>query len=129
MILAAGGFGKDVLPAEVITHTGPPPSAGAPSILVDYRNYNFDYGEYLVRISGCRDCHGEDLTGGQSPEPGAPYAPDLTSSGVGGTWSKETFIAAARTMKGKGMPWMVLKPLDDPELEAILLYMQSLPSE
>ena len=128
-LLAAGAFGKNVLPAEIITHTGPPPSAGAPSVNVDYGNYNVEYGAYLVRVIGCRDCHGENLTGGSSPAPGAPYAPDLTSDGVGGTWSKEMFVTAVRTMKGKGMPWAALKPLDDPELEAILLYLQSLPSK
>jgi mono/diheme cytochrome c family protein len=129
VLLAAGGFGKSVLPAEIITHTGPPPSAGAPSVNVDYGNYNVEYGEYLVRITGCRDCHGENLTGGSSPEPGAPQAPDLTSGGVGGTWSKETFITAVRTMRGKGMPWLGLKPLSDQELEAVLLYLQGLPSQ
>lgn len=127
LLLAAGGFGKNILPAEVLIHTGPPPSIGAPSINVNYGNYNVTYGEYLVRISGCRDCHGEKLTGGRSPGPGSPYAPDLTAGGIGGTWSKETFIAAARTMKGQGMPWSLLKPFDDPELEAILLYLQTVP--
>lgn len=81
-------------------------------------------GAYLVRIIGC---HGENLKGGKSPEPGPPYAPDLTTTGIGGTWSPEILIAAAHTMEGKGMPWVMLKPLDDLELLAILDYLQSLP--
>lgn len=126
-LLAAGAFGKNILPAEIIDHTAPP-SAASSDVSVGYGNASVEYGEYLVRVIGCRDCHGENLTGGSSPAPGAPYAPNLTASGIGGTWSKETFITAVRTMKGKGMPWAALKPLDDPELEAIMLYLQSLPS-
>jgi mono/diheme cytochrome c family protein len=128
VLLAAGGFGKNILPAEVIAHPGPVSSAVGPSVNVEYGGASVQHGDYLVRVIGCRDCHGQNLTGGSSPAPGAPYAPDLTSSGVGGTWSTETFITAVRTMKGKGMPWAALKPLGDPELEAILLYLQSLPS-
>ena len=129
VLLAAGGFGKSVLPAEVIAHPGSVSSVVEPSVNVEYGGATVEYGDYLVRVIGCRDCHGENLTGGSSPAPGAPYAPDLTSGGVGGTWSKEAFITAVRTMQGKGMPWAALKPLDDPELEAILLYLQSLPSQ
>jgi len=118
VILGAGGFGKNILPAEVIDHLGTPPVAVVPGV-------NVEYGSYLVRIDGCRDCHGETLTGGKSPEPGAPQAPDITSSGIGGAWSPETFITSARTMQGKGMPWAILKPLEDSELEAIFMYLQS----
>ena len=127
-LLAAGAFGKNILPAEIINHTAPA-SAVSSDVSVGYGNGSVEYGEYLVRVIGCRDCHGENLTGGSSPAPGAPYAPDLTESGIGGTWSKETLITAVRTMTGKGMPWAALKPLDDPELEAILLYLQSLPAQ
>lgn len=118
-LLAAGGFGKNVLPAEVISHTGIRPSNAASGVASEY-------GDYLVRVIGCRDCHGENLTGGKSPAPGSPPAPDITSSGVGGAWSKETFVTSTRTMKGVGMPWVMLKPLDDSELEAIFQYLQSL---
>jgi mono/diheme cytochrome c family protein len=128
VLLAAGGFGKSILPSEVIVHPGSTPSAIVPSVNVEYGSGGVEHGDYLVRVIGCRDCHGENLTGGSSPAPGAPYAPDLTSNGIGGTWSKETFITAVRTMQGKGMPWAALRPLEDPELETILLYLKSLPS-
>ena len=121
-LLGAGVFGKDVLSAEKIAHTDPRPAIVPPA--ADTR-----YGGYLVRIAGCRECHGETLTGGKSPEPGAPQAPDITSNGIFGPWSQETFVTAARTMKGKGMPWGMLKPLDDTELEAIFRYLKSLPSK
>ncbi len=121
-LLGAGVFGQDILPSEKFAHTGPRPSVVAPAA-------NPEYGEYLVRIEGCRDCHGEDLTGGKSAEPGARHAPDITSNGFIRTWSQEHFVKAARTLTGRGMPWAILKPLDDTELDAILMYLQSLPSK
>lgn len=120
VLLSAGAFGKDILPAESIEHAGQRPAVIAPGVTVEY-------GGYLVRVIGCRDCHGQDLTGGKSPEPGAPPAPGITSSGVVGAWPKETFINLVRTLEGTEMPWLMLKPLDDTELEAIFLYLQSQP--
>jgi hypothetical protein len=120
VLLSVGAFGKDILPAESIEHDGQRPAVIAPGV-------NAEYGGYLVRVIGCRDCHGQDLTGGKSPEPGAPRAPGITSSGVVGAWSKETFTNQVRTLEGTGMPWLMLKPLDDAELESIFLYLQSLP--
>jgi len=122
VLLAAGGFGKNILPAEVIDHNGARPAVIEPGV-------NAQYGSYLVRLGGCRDCHSENLTGGKSPEPGAPHAPDLTPNGPVGTWSKDTFITSVRTMKGKGMPWEELKPLSDSDLEAIFLFLQALPAK
>ncbi len=119
-LVGAGVFGRDSLPAEVIPQTGPRPPVIAPA-------GSPEYGAYLVRIEGCRDCHGEGLTGGNSPVPGGPYAPDITSQGIFGTWSEKTFEAATRVKSGKGMPWDILKPLNSTELDAIYLYLRSLP--
>jgi mono/diheme cytochrome c family protein len=121
-LLAAGAFGENVLPAESIDHTGARPSAVDPGV-------NVEYGEYLVRLGGCQDCHGKDFSGGKSPEPGSPHAPDLTPNGVAGAWSKAVFISAVRTMNGIGMPWEELRPLANPELEAMFLFLQSLPAK
>ena len=118
VLLAAGALGKDILPAESISHGGERPNVIAPGV-------NVEYGGYLVRVSGCRDCHGQDLTGGKNPEPGAPPAPNITSSGSIGAWSGETFINSVRTLDGTGMPWLMLKPFEEAELETILLYLQS----
>ena len=128
VILASGGFGKDVLPAEIINHKAPHPSIDGVNVNVT-GNSNLKYGEYLVRVMGCRDCHSENLTGGKSPEPGAPFAPDLTSTGIAGSWSSKTFVTATRTNEGEYMPWGMLKPLDDSELESIFVYLKSLPSK
>ena len=70
--------------------------------------------------------NGENLTGGQSAEPGARRAPDITSNGFMRTWSQEHFVKAARTLTGRGMPWAIVKPLGDTELDAILMYLKVL---
>ena len=124
VLLAAGGFGKDILSAEVINHT-----VTTANVNVGYGDSTVQYGNYLVRVMGCRDCHGENLTGGKSPAPDAPHAPDITSTGIAGTWSLETFTTSVRTNQSKDMPWTVLKPLDDSELQSIFLYLKSLPTK
>ncbi len=120
VLLAAGAFGEAALPAEVIDHTGPRPPVAAPGVTVEY-------GDYLVRLGGCRDCHGEDLSGGHSPAPGSPLAPSLTSSGISGAWSQHTFINTARTTQDTSMPWSELGQMTDPELQAVYMYLKSLP--
>lgn len=120
ILLAAGAFGDAALPAEAIDHTGPRPPAVAAGVTEQY-------GGYLVRLGSCRDCHGEKLTGGHSPEPGSPQTPGLTSSGMGGAWSQQTFISAARTTKDTSMPWSELAHMTDPELQAVYTYLKSLP--
>ncbi len=120
VLLAAGAFGEAALPAEFIDHTGARPAAIAPGATVEY-------GGYLVRVIGCRDCHGAELAGGKNPEPGAPPGPNITPGGASGGWSLETFISAARTSKNNGMPWEDFAHMSDHELEAIYLFLKSLP--
>ena len=120
-LLAAGAFGDTILPAEVIAHAGP-------RLIAVESGVNAQYGEYLVRLGGCRDCHGKDFSGGKSPEPGSPPAPNLTPGGPIGQWSSQVFITVVRTGASENMPWDELAPLTDSELEAIYLYLQSLPA-
>ncbi|RMH01649.1 MAG: hypothetical protein D6706_01575 [Chloroflexi bacterium] len=128
ILLAAGAFG-DVLHAETIDHTGPRPTAPAQGVTAVY-------GEYLVNTGDCRNCHGPDLTGQQPGEPGAPFAPNLTSSGHLADWSAEDFIAAMRTgqtpdgheIDGDFMPWEHIGRMTDDDLTAMFLYLQSLPT-
>jgi mono/diheme cytochrome c family protein len=122
VLLAAGAFGENILPAESIQHNGTRPAAVAPGV-------NTQYGEYLVRLGGCRDCHGQELAGGKSPEPGAHLASNLTPGGDFAAWSQETFITAMRTNRdvNLGMPWQDFAHLTDDEIKAIFLYLQSLP--
>lgn len=116
-----------LLPAEEIDRTARPRSAieTGPTI---------EYGEYLISIGGCRDCHGASLTGGPVPgmPPGTPPATDLTSRGPVARWSDAEFIHAMRTglrPDGSGvspiMPWPLVGQLTDDELTAILLYIRT----
>jgi cytochrome c553 len=85
----------------------------------------------LVRKHNCQACHGQDLRGQQL---GALHAPDLTSSGVAGTWSEAEFIAAMRTgqrpdgsQMSDAMPWRAIGKASDEELQQLWAYLKSLP--
>jgi len=126
-LMVMGAFG-DVFSAEMIDHAAPRPTAQAPSV-------STAYGEYLVETSDCQTCHGEDLTGSDSPDPDAPPAPDLSPGGNLANWTAEDFIAAMRTgvtpennVLSKYMPWKGYRNLSDKELQAMFLYLQSLPA-
>lgn len=128
VLLAAGAFG-DVFAAEVLDHDGPRPSAPA-------RGVTAEYGEYLINTSDCRACHGTDLTGAKSSEPGAPFSPNLAPGGVLGIWSAADFIETMRTgltpygreLDGNFMPYEEYGRMTDDDLTAMFLYLQSLPA-
>jgi mono/diheme cytochrome c family protein len=77
-----------VVPAERIDHGRTGARTAPPS------GPTREYGQYLVSVGGCRACHGPNLVGGPSPEPGAPDAANITPAGPIGTWSE----AARREM-------------------------------
>lgn len=127
IMLGAGVFGPGIFPANVIDHSNPFPPM--PEI-----GANRAYGEYFTRI--CRECHGPDLTGGPSTEPGAPPAPNLTMTGELVGWSESDFLRAIKTgMKPSGsmintdyMPVDAFSKLPDDELRGIYLYLHSIPA-
>ena len=89
------------------------------------------YGEYLLNISGCRTCHGQNLTGGTSTF--VPRGPSLVA-GVP-TWSTEQFVNTIRTGKDPYavqlppdmMPWPQFSATwSDDELRAIDAYIRTL---
>lgn len=93
-----------------------------------------EYGQYLVSVGGCRGCHGPNLVGGPSPEPGAPPAANITPAGPIGKWSEADFVRAIRTgtrpdgSKIKDfMPWRSMSRHTDDELHAIWLYLRTVP--
>jgi mono/diheme cytochrome c family protein len=119
--------------------------ANLPFVLIDHEmvgsstpviDVTAEYGEYLVTIASCADCHGADLAG-RSPndnQPGPPPGPDLTSAGNIGNWSAAAFMTAMRaglTPDGRllstEMPWPYYAGMTDDELEAIYLYLRQLP--
>lgn len=126
ILYSVGAFG-DLLYAEIIPHNVRPP---APAVGVTP-----EYGEYLASAHGCKSCHGETLSGGQSSEPGAPPAPNLTPGGELATWTEADFTNLLRTgTKPSGeklsdyMPWQGLGKMTDDELKAVWMYLQTLPA-
>lgn len=117
----------DLLRAETIPHNVRPP---APP-----EGVTAEYGEYLANAHGCKACHAGNLAGGQPPEPGAPFAHNLTPGGELIGWDEADFFTAmrdGRTPSGRqlsdAMPWKGLGNLTDDELRAIWLYLQAQPA-
>ena len=94
-----------------------------------------DYGNYVVSWVGCKTCHGQELAGHKDPNPDAPIAPNLTEKGRRGKWTREQFFHTLRTgetpegkhMNPEFMPWTSIGQLSDNELDAVLLYLKSIP--
>lgn len=128
VMYGAGLFGN-LLSATLVDHAAEPPAAPQPGITPEY-------GAYLVRINSCRDCHGAELAGGRSSEPGAPPAPNLTDGGELRAWTDAQFITALRTgntpsgaeLRERWMPWRYKGQMTDEELKAIWAYLKSLPA-
>ncbi len=126
-MFGAGMFGKGVVVASEIQHDTRPdfPPAGV----------SVEYGDYLVNVSGCHDCHGSTLSGGKSADPTSKNAPNITPGGELVAWQEADFINAIRTGVAKSghkldpeqMPWEHYKNFSDDELKAMFMYLQSLP--
>ena len=90
------------------------------------------YGEYLVALGTCAECHGPGLVGAQGH--GEVPAPSLHTNAR--NWTEEQFRATMRTGKtpeGRAlipteMPWPHFGNMTDAELKAIWLYIRSLPT-
>jgi mono/diheme cytochrome c family protein len=125
-LMAAGAFGT-VFSADEIDHSegfAVAPEAGPTAV----------YGDYLVKVFGCRHCHGEILNGGKSPDPASPVAPNITPGGNLGKWSEAQFASALRsglTPEGRQltdyMPWKATAHMADADLTAVYKYLHSLP--
>lgn len=125
-LLSIGAFG-DLFGADVIDH-----HAAIPENVIDQTP--FDRGEYLTSITGCKGCHGSDLSGMASGDPNSPPAANLTSGGNLASWSYNDFsefLKSGNTKEGKiidnkFMPWKAYGKLPDEELESIFTYLKSL---
>ena len=124
ILIALGQF-DDNIPAETIDHSAPLPEAPP-------EGTTQAYGEYLVSMATCRECHGKELASGQAG-PGEPIGPNLTPSGELGSWTQSDFLQLMRigqTPSGRQinefMPWRYYGRMTDTELEAIWRYLQSL---
>lgn len=111
--------------AEEIDHEAARPAAVEAGVTAEY-------GQYLVTIGACQDCHGEDLTGHTMP--GAPSGPDLTQDGDVQGWTEEEFVKTLRTgltpygktLDHEEMPWNYYTRMTDDELSAVWAYLVTL---
>jgi mono/diheme cytochrome c family protein len=98
-------------------------------------------GRYLVRITGCNDCHtpGFAESGGQLPESQWLTGGTLGFRGPWGTTyasnlrlyfaklSEDQWVQAARTLKTRPpMPWFSVRALNEPDLRALYRYVRTL---
>ena len=117
-----------LLPAEMIDHdvahvAAVPAAASA------------EYGAYLSTT--CTGCHQPNLAGGAVPgsAPGDLPSANLTPAGNLGHWSLDDFkntLRSGTTPEGKEldpavMPWPIAAQMTDVELEALWLFLTSLP--
>jgi cytochrome c553 len=127
IFVALGMFdieGMPLIPAEVIDHD-------APLTVVSPEGASAEHGQYLVSITVCAMCHGSDMRGGPSIEPGAPPGPDITNAGRLSGVSEQAFIDLVQTrgaVEIDYMPWDAYAKMTDEELSAIWLYLTSLSS-
>ena len=114
--------------AAMITHEAPHQVAPAPGETVEY-------GEYLVSIAACRECHGPDLAGGSMPDGSGILVPNLTPTGLA-AYNVADFMTALREGKRPGgvpidtlMPWRESRGMTDAEIKAIWAYLRSVPAK
>jgi mono/diheme cytochrome c family protein len=116
------------LPASYLDHNLVPDAAPEKGLTVEYGAY---------RAMVCYGCHGENLAGAPAdPQSGFPATPNLTMGGEMSAWSEADFITTLQTgvtptgreMDKKSMPWDRIGTADLEDLQAIWLYLQSLPA-
>jgi len=92
-----------------------------------------EYGAYMA--STCQGCHYPNMAGGPSQEPGGMAAANLTPAGALANWTLDDFKTVLRTgvtpdgveIDPEAMPWPAFQHMNDVEIEAIWLYLNSLP--
>lgn len=127
VMLTLGQLPPEIVPNVIaIDHDGPRPATPEPGVTVEY-------GKYLSTT--CTLCHGENLNGQMITTDAEYLAPNLTMGGEMHAWSEEDFIATLRTgvtPSGRQlkdvMPWKYLGQMTDDELQAVWMYLQSLPA-
>lgn len=129
ILVSAGAMGS-AIEAENINYNAVRPAAPTEGVTAAY-------GEYLVMVSGCRMCHGEDLAGDKNPpNPAAPPVPGIGPGSEVAFWSEAQFITTIRTgVTPSGhsltefMPWKEFRNMTDDQFKAIWLYLNSLSAD
>ena len=91
------------------------------------------YGQYLTRITGCYECHGENLAGKDPDSEGEP-GPNITRKGNPGNWNFEEFKKAMQTgqtpegkiLNPEKMPWPHYAVMSDVELKSLWANLNSI---
>ena len=128
VMLTLGQLPPEIIPNVVrIDHNALRPVAPQPGVSVEY-------GKYLALT--CTLCHGENLNGQTVREgPNVYVALNLTQGGEMRAWSEKDFATALRTGVTPGghkiidfMPWKYFGQMNDDEMQAVWMYLQSLPA-
>jgi len=90
------------------------------------------YGRYLAHIS-CVACHGDNLRGGDTPDPESPRGADL---GVVAAYTLDEFARTMRTgltpagrqLDKQWMPWDHFEKMTDDEVESLYRYLKDIVS-
>jgi mono/diheme cytochrome c family protein len=93
-----------------------------------------EHGRYLGTVGGCMECHGANLAGGHyKGSPNDPAASNITPAAIG-AWTQAGFVRTMRLGRDPSghvlntfMPWTSYGQLDDNELAALWIYLQSVP--
>lgn len=126
-LMAAGKI--VLLPNDAVDH-------GRTTLAVAPIGGTVEQGRYLA--AGCTGCHAPDFGGGAVPgaSNGAKPSANLTPSGSLATWSQAQFLTAMRegrrpdgTAIDLSMPWKAIGRLTDEELQAIYLYLKTVPAK
>lgn len=118
--------GAPFFQAGIIPHGAPhktaPPAGVTP-----------EYGEYIVSVAACRECHGPNLSGGPTPDGSGKIASNLTPTGLG-HYTEAAFMTALREGRRPGnvaidslMPWREYRGMTDDELKAVWSYLRTVP--
>ncbi|HUF70222.1 MAG TPA: c-type cytochrome [Longimicrobiales bacterium] len=127
-LLVATDQAPGLIVATSIDHDAPRPPAPPAGPTVEY-------GQYLARV--CAGCHTQNYAGTSTDGPdGSPPVLNITPAGRLGHWSNDEFRTAMRTgvtpngyaLKAQFMPWPFIGQATDVELDAMYLYLRSLPS-
>jgi cytochrome c553 len=122
--------GAPFFSAAVIAHDAPHRPAPVAGETVEY-------GEYLVSVGACRECHGPNLSGGLMPgeSEGGRMAPNLTPAGLK-AYTEADFMTALREGKRPGgapidtmMPWKEYRGMTDGEIKAVWSYLRTVPAK
>ena len=132
-----GPLGRALLVAGQVTLiTDRTPSIPFPAIVPP--GPTREYGRYIASYAGCIGCHGPGLSGGHvEGPPGAPAATNLTPDPSGlEKWTEADFERALRRGVRKNgtpinifMPWPNFSGMTDDEVEALWLFVRSVPAK